>query len=167
MCTKYQIPRSKARRCGRYKQTQLEKDGSLAQIYKKPQALSSQEDNSSKTGGSHNLTQYALKLPNSYLVHQRDQLIQRKRTVAIIMCEAHKRNPILRDGKKQANRWKVRNEPGFQAIETKIEQRSLERLGHLIRLPDDSRVERITFGWLCKMEKLEKHRTYYQNIRRY
>ena len=34
----------------------------------------------------------------------------------------------------------------------------MERLGHMIRMPDDRRVKHVTFGWLSKLEETEKPR---------
>ena len=38
----------------------------------------------------------------------------------------------------------------------------MERLGHMIRMPDDRRVKHVTFGWLSKLKETEKPRAKYR-----
>ena len=56
------------------------------------------------------------------------------------------------------NRWNVRKELRVRSIRNKIEKRSLERLGHVFRIPEESRTKQVTFGWLSKLECTDKER---------
>ena len=70
--------------------------------------------------------------------------------------------PLKQMEQKHKNRWNVRKELRKKSVRIKIEKRSMERLGHMIRMPDDRRVKHVTFGWLSKLEKVAKPRAKYR-----
>ena len=58
--------------------------------------------------------------------------------------------------RKYKNRWNKRKELRVKSIRMKIEKRSMERLGHKIRMPEDRRTKHITFACLSNLEKTAK-----------
>ena len=54
------------------------------------------------------------------------------------------------------NMQDVRNELGIKSIRYKIEKRTLERIGHVFRMPDDRVVKASVLGWLHDLENWPK-----------
>ena len=89
--------------------------------------------------------------------------IQRKVDQCYRYVWSSKTQPPLKEmEQKHKNRWNLRKELRIKSVRSKIEKRSMERLGHIIRMPDDRRVKRVTFGWLSKLEETEKPRAKYR-----
>ena len=61
--------------------------------------------------------------------------------------------PLIEMEMKNKNRWDVRKELEIKSIRMKIENRSLERYGHVLRMGDDRKVRKVTFGWMKQLEK--------------
>ena len=75
--------------------------------------------------------------------------------------------PLMEMEEKHMNRWNFRKELRVRSIRNKIEKRSLERLGHVLRMPEESRTKRVTFGWLSKLECRDKERKKFRCTPRY
>ncbi|XP_075256680.1 uncharacterized protein LOC142349151 [Convolutriloba macropyga] len=75
--------------------------------------------------------------------------------------------PLKEMEKKKKNMWNVRKELMIKSVRAKIERRSLERLGHVIRLPEERKTRRIAFGWLSKLEETPKPKKKYRCTPRY
>ena len=75
--------------------------------------------------------------------------------------------PLMEMEEKHMNRWNVRKELRVRSIRNKIEKRSLERLGHVLRMPEESRTKQVTFGWLSKLECTDKERKKFRCTPRY
>ena len=79
-----------------------------------------------------------------------------------------KNKPPLREiEEKRKNRWDIRKALRIRSILSKVERRSLERFGHVIRMPEDRTTKQVTSGWLQKLESTEKPRKRYQGTPRY
>ena len=73
--------------------------------------------------------------------------IQRKVDQCYRYVWSSKTQPPLKEmEQKHKNSWNVRKELRIKSVRSKIEKRSMERLGHMIRMPDDRRVKHVTFG---------------------
>ena len=89
--------------------------------------------------------------------------IQRKVDQCYRYVWSSKTQPPLKEmEQKHKNSWNVRKELRIKSVRSKIEKRSMKRLGHMIRMPDDRRVKHVTFGWLSKLEETEKPRAKYR-----
>ena len=56
--------------------------------------------------------------------------------------------PLLREiEENRKNRWDGR-ETKTSPVRSKVDRRSLERFGHVIRIPEHRTTEQVTFGWL-------------------
>ena len=62
--------------------------------------------------------------------------------------------PLIQMTEESKNMFDVRKELGVKSVRSKVEKRSLERIGHVMRLEDSSTVKAVTLGWL---EDLESH----------
>jgi hypothetical protein len=62
--------------------------------------------------------------------------------------------PLIQMTEERKNMFDVRKELGVKSVRSKVEKRSLERIGHVMRLEDSSTVKAVTLGWL---EDLENH----------
>ena len=68
---------------------------------------------------------------------------------------------------KMKNRWDVRKELEIKSIRMKIEKRSLERYGHVLRMGDERTVRKVTFGWMKQLENEKKERKKHRCTPRY
>ena len=59
---------------------------------------------------------------------------------------------------KKVNMFQVRTDLGVGSLEMKIEKRTLERIGHVLRMKNDRIVKQITLGWPVILEDQRKHR---------
>ena len=59
---------------------------------------------------------------------------------------------------KGINVFQVRKTLGVGSLELKTEKRTLERLGHVLRMKNDRAVKQITLGWSVILENQRKHR---------
>ena len=64
--------------------------------------------------------------------------------------------PLIQMQAEGKNMQDVRNELGIKSLRWKIEKRTLERIGHVMRLPDDRMVKAATLGWLEDLEAWDK-----------
>ena len=75
--------------------------------------------------------------------------------------------PLKEMEKKRKNMWNVRKEMRVKTMRMKVEKRSLERMGHVLRLPEDRRTRQVTFGWLSTLETEKKEKKKYRCTPRY
>ena len=75
--------------------------------------------------------------------------------------------PLKEMEKKRKNMWNVRKEMRVKTMRMKVEKRSLERMGHVLRLPEDRRTRQVTFGWLSTLETEKKEKKRYRCTPRY
>ena len=59
---------------------------------------------------------------------------------------------------KKVNMFQVRKDLGVGSLKMKIEKRTLERIGHVLRMKNDRIVKQITLGWPVILEDQRKHR---------
>ena len=59
---------------------------------------------------------------------------------------------------KKVNMFQVRKDLGVGSLEMKIEKRTLERIGHVLRMTNDRIVKQSTLGWPVILEDQRKHR---------
>ena len=64
--------------------------------------------------------------------------------------------PLMQMQAEQRNMQDVRNDLGVKSLRLKIEKRVLERIGHVMRMPDDRMVKAAVLGWLADLEQWEK-----------
>ena len=69
-----------------------------------------------------------------------------------------KKQPLREMQEKGVNMFQVRKTLGVGSLELKIEKRTLERLGHVLRMKNDRVVKQITLGWSVILENQRKHR---------
>ena len=70
---------------------------------------------------------------------------------------ANRTGPPLRQMQAQGkNMQDVRNQLGIMTLQWKIEKRTLERIGHVLRMPDSRMVKVATLGWLEELESWAK-----------
>ena len=55
--------------------------------------------------------------------------------------------PLKEMEKKRKNMWNVRKEMRVKTMRMKVEKRSLERMGHVFRMPNNRITKKITLGW--------------------
>ena len=67
--------------------------------------------------------------------------------------------PLKTMEKTHTNMQDVRNSLGITSLQIKIEQRSLQRIGHVLRMGNDKPAKRAVCGWLPEMEEVAKERT--------
>ena len=51
------------------------------------------------------------------------------------------------------NMQDVRNHLGRRSLHLKIEKRVMERMGHVLRMPDESPTKIAVLGWFAELEK--------------
>ena len=66
--------------------------------------------------------------------------------------------PLVQMQEEHKNMQDVRNSLGVKSIRSKVEKRVLERIGHVMRLEDDSIVKISALGWLSDLEDFAKMR---------
>jgi len=54
---------------------------------------------------------------------------------------------LIQMQQRHTNSYGIRRQMGIKSVKQKIETRTLERIGHLLRLPDHSLVKKVTLGW--------------------
>jgi hypothetical protein len=59
----------------------------------------------------------------------------------------HGREPLRRMEERGMNMWAVRDELGVKSISLKVEKRVLERVGHVLRMPNTRQCKQIVLGW--------------------
>ena len=59
---------------------------------------------------------------------------------------------------KRVNTFQVRKTLAVGSLEMKIEKRTLERIGHMLRMKNDRIVKQIALGWPVILEDQRKHR---------
>ena len=64
--------------------------------------------------------------------------------------------PTMEMQEKEVNMYDLRKELGVNPIRSKIEKRSLERLGHIMRMEDDRTMKAAALGWMEELENVEK-----------
>ena len=64
--------------------------------------------------------------------------------------------PTMEMQEKEVNMYDLRKELGVNSIRSKIEKRSLERLGHIMRMEDNRTVKAAALGWMEELENVEK-----------
>ena len=64
--------------------------------------------------------------------------------------------PLIQMQEEGKNMQDVRNELKVTSVRIKIEKRTLERIGHVMRMDDDRQVKAVTLGWLEDLENHEK-----------
>ena len=64
--------------------------------------------------------------------------------------------PLREMKNKHMNMQDVRTELGIKSIDSKIEKRVLERIGHVMRMDDERLVKAATLGWMESLEGQEK-----------
>ena len=69
-----------------------------------------------------------------------------------------KKQPLREMQEKKVNMFQVRKDLGVGSLEMKIEKRTLERIGHVLRMKNDRIVKQITLGWPVILEDHRKHR---------
>ena len=69
-----------------------------------------------------------------------------------------KKQPLRAMQEKRVNTFQVRKTLGVGSLEMKIEKRTLERIGHVLRMKNDRIVKQITLGWPVILEDRRKHR---------
>ena len=69
-----------------------------------------------------------------------------------------KKQPLREMQEKRVNMFQVRKTLGVGSLEMKIEKRTLERIGHVLRMKNDRIVKQITLGWPVILEDQRKHR---------
>ena len=69
-----------------------------------------------------------------------------------------KKQPLREMQEKKGNMFQVRKDFGVGSLEIKIEKRTLERIGHALRMKNDRIVKQITLGWPVILEDQRKHR---------
>ena len=67
--------------------------------------------------------------------------------------------PLKTMEKTHTNMQDVRNSLGITSLQIKIEQRSLQRIGHVLRMGNDKPAKRAVCGWLPEMEEVANERT--------
>ena len=75
--------------------------------------------------------------------------------------------PLIEMEMKKKNRWDVRKELEIKSIRMKIEKRSLERYGHVLRMGDERTVRKVTFGWMKQLVNEKKERKKHRCTPRY
>ena len=68
------------------------------------------------------------------------------------------KQPLKEMQEKGVNMFHVRKTLGVGSLEMKIEKRTLERIGHVLRMKNDRIVKQITLGWPVILEDQRKHR---------
>ena len=69
-----------------------------------------------------------------------------------------KKQPLREMQEKKVNMFQVRKDLGVGSLEMKIEKRTLERIGHVLRMKNDRIVKQITLGWPVILEDQRMHR---------
>ena len=69
-----------------------------------------------------------------------------------------KKQPLREMQEKRVNMFQVRKTLGVGSLEMKIEKRTLERIGHVLRMKNDRIIKQITLGWPVILEDQRKHR---------
>ena len=64
--------------------------------------------------------------------------------------------PLIQMQQEGKNMQDVRNSLGIKSIRAKIEKRTLERIGHIMRVEDNRMVKAATLGWLEDLENWPK-----------
>ena len=64
--------------------------------------------------------------------------------------------PLMQMQAEGVNMQDIRTSFGIKSIRWKIEKRSLERLGHIMRMEDDRLVKVATLGWMEELEEVDK-----------
>ena len=65
--------------------------------------------------------------------------------------------PLIKMEQEHLNMQDIRNILGIKSIQWKIEKRTLERIGHVLRLPNERLVKTATLGWMAHLEDLPKN----------
>ena len=64
--------------------------------------------------------------------------------------------PLREMQAKHVNMQDIRTELGIKSLDSKIEKRVLERIGHIMRMEDDRLVKAATLGWIEELENIDK-----------
>ena len=64
--------------------------------------------------------------------------------------------PLREMQAKHVNMQDIRTELGIKSLDSKIEKRVLERIGHIMRMDDDRLVKATTLGWIEELENIDK-----------
>ena len=64
--------------------------------------------------------------------------------------------PLIQMQREGKNMYDVRRELGVHSIRWKIEKRTMERIGHVMRMEDGRLVKSMVLGWIEQLERWER-----------
>ena len=67
-----------------------------------------------------------------------------------------KKPPLIEMQELGKNMWDVRKELGVKSVRGKVEERVLERIGHVMRMDDSRTTKACILGWMKELENYEK-----------
>ena len=70
-----------------------------------------------------------------------------------------KEAPLKTMERTHTNMQDIRNSAGITSLQAKIEKRSLQRIGHVLRMDNERPVKKAICGWLPELEETAKQRT--------